>query len=961
MKKLSCILLAVMLITAMFVSCTAEVIDPYDGLAYVTFGGPASKDLSASYEVQSYESLYWFYTAEKADKFGMTGATSEETALAIKNNAPAKGLGGTIGPFSQGDWEFELYAYSSLKNGKGDGLVYSGTTKVKGLTGNSSEKPTGIPVSVTPQGEKGTIEFRNAYFRWNEDNGGEGKPTIEIKVHKDSAEGKVVYVLRSDLTANEGVNVPLPIGEKEGGKFSIGQKYPGIDVGYYWCEISAWVVESSPILESQLGIRVYGSATTVVSGDIIEGAFSFVDFEAKSDLNVIKGTNSAIIGVTPSNTPGLATTVEFEGLSAEKQYSLNVVVKDSASAASDDFSVEDDDRVAVAAIDLQLKDAESNVDASFTSAVVTTYISTGLENVGVFYNGETKDRIVSYDSNTGKLVFKTTHFSEYYVVANKVAEANGRYYGSLQDAIDAAEIGATVSLHKDVVLIETVDINKKLTINLNEKKLSINGGYALEIGENGDLMLCGNGSIVSSKDSLSVRDGGNLVVDGCKIEGRWGLIVGSRDKNNGEVHFSSAKATIKNATMTTQEASILVYDESELKIEDGVFTAKDNFVVGMDGNPIPDGHNGCSIIINGGTFNGNIKTSGYIACGLYVCNKGTVTLNGGTFNIVDGVGVLVRSGKLIVNQDVSFNITEKDRRSCGKVGDANAYISKGSAIVVDDYNYIKYPGGKPSCENNSTYEVRTASYEARIGNVYYEKLNDAVDAVPENTPTTIQILANRVEFSDSTNKVITFKGKGAKETTLKLSSNQPGAHGCSLSFVDLELKMLEINANYAGFGHASSLDFTNCVISGRGSLWGGGSVVFKDCVFNNTGDYNLWLYKGKSFVFENCNFESSVGKFINAYKENGQPASTVTITDCKFVSTKDSTEESENKYAVVYIKETSVWDVSINNMHIEGNVETGARSGSQCYEVKSGAQEGTVVSIDGNVVWKDDAPIEKTN
>lgn len=430
MKKLSCILLAVMLITALFVSCTAEVIDPYDGLAYVTFGGPASKDLSASYEVQSYEDLYWFYTAQKADDFGKTGEVTDKTPVSKDGEGPVVGLGGQVGPLSQGLWDFELFAYSSKERKEGT-LVYKGSVEGIKLTSSSL---TSVPVSVTPQGDSGTIEFRNAYFRWNEDNGGSDKPTIKITAVGTSK----TYTLLSGISAvDEYGNIPLEWSTKDG-NLSIDSKYPEVLADYYNCKIVAWVInESSPIFEQSFGIRVYGSATTVISGDITEKVDSFVDFEAKSDLNVIKGANSTIVGVTPSNTPGLATTVDFEGLETTNQYSLNVVVKDAASAASDGFSVTDG-RVAVAAINLQLKDVKSNKNASFTSAVITTYISTGLENVGVFYNDENEDRLVSYDSNTGKLVFRTTHFSEYYVVANKVAEANGKYYGSLQDAINAA-------------------------------------------------------------------------------------------------------------------------------------------------------------------------------------------------------------------------------------------------------------------------------------------------------------------------------------------------------------------------------------------------------------------------------------------------------------------------------------------------------------------------------------------
>ena len=68
MKKSLLVLASIMILAlCTFVACTAEVSDPYDGLTYVTFGGeaPASRNLLASYEVASYDDLYWSYSAEK--------------------------------------------------------------------------------------------------------------------------------------------------------------------------------------------------------------------------------------------------------------------------------------------------------------------------------------------------------------------------------------------------------------------------------------------------------------------------------------------------------------------------------------------------------------------------------------------------------------------------------------------------------------------------------------------------------------------------------------------------------------------------------------------------------------------------------------------------------------------------------------------------------------------------------
>lgn len=716
MKKLSCILLAVMLITALFVSCTAEVIDPYDGLAYVTFGGPASKDLSASYEVQSYEDLYWFYTAQKADDFGKTGELTDETPLAVENNDHVKGLGGKIGPFSQGVWNFVLKAYNATDENKT--LVYEG--RANGITLTKSEVKS-VPVSVTPQGETGTIEFRNAYFRWNEDNGGSDKPTIKITAVGTSK----TYTLLSGISAvDEYGNIPLEWSTKDG-NLSIDSKYPEVLSDYYNCKIVAWVInESSPIFEQSFGIRVYGSATTVISGDITEKVDSFVDFEAKSDLNVIKGANSAIVGVTPSNTPGLATTVDFEGLETTNQYSLNVVVKDAASAASDGFSVTDG-RVAVAAINLQLKDVKSNKNASFTSAVITTYISTGLENVGVFYNDENEDRLVSYDSNTGKLVFRTTHFSEYYVVANKVAEANGKYYGSLQDAINAASQGSTITVLSDISLMKTIQIKdgKEVEINLNGNSIT--------------------------KDSIPFKIGNAKVV----FSGE-GTIAETKSDQYAPIQVYGSNVDTENYTVVT------VGKDITLKGWSGIFVARNaegkykhyGLVVNVNGSivaPAEESHvNGSGIYINGQcqVVEGNVPVFNLEGASIVARETGIYAAGYAAWNIKD---TTIESANALSLKSGSFTIDGGLYKSTGEFFEPSEDTSNGS---VDT-------GAALSMTSNDGYAkkldvvVNSGRFESVNGYAVYEGIpNKKNSSIPVAAESYVTLVINGGEFIGNTDK-----------------------------------------------------------------------------------------------------------------------------------------------------------------------------------------------------------------
>ena len=145
-----------------------------------------------------------------------------------------------------------------------------------------------------------------------------------------------------------------------------------------------------------------------------------------------------------------------------------------------------------------------------------------------------------------------------------------------------------------------------------------------------------------------------------------------------------------------------IQNGGSLVINNGTFTAKDNAVVGTNGS---SNYAGSTITINGGTFNGNIQTSGYIACGVYVANNDTVNINGGTFNITDGVGILMRAGDTTIGKGVKINLNNTGKITAGKIGDATINISTPSYLVEDVRS--GYPGATTgfTITNNSSYDL----------------------------------------------------------------------------------------------------------------------------------------------------------------------------------------------------------------------------------------------------------------
>ena len=233
----------------------------------------------------------------------------------------------------------------------------------------------------------------------------------------------------------------------------------------------------------------------------------------------------------------------------------------------------------------------------------------------------------------------------------------------------AVENGGTVVLNDNVTLSAPIAIpaSKDVTIYLNGKTVTATNNF---ITVNAGAKLTISGGTVDSGRYVFKVDGGEVVVNG--------------------------------GNFTAQEAVCALFGGSKLTVNDGTFTAKDNAVIATNGSSQYDG---CEITINGGVFNANIKTAGYIACGIYVANKDTVNVNAGTFNVTDGVGILMRAGHTTIGKDVVINLTNTGNVTAGKVGDATINISTPSHLVMDVRS--GYPGATAgfTITNNSSYEL----------------------------------------------------------------------------------------------------------------------------------------------------------------------------------------------------------------------------------------------------------------
>lgn len=263
-------------------------------------------------------------------------------------------------------------------------------------------------------------------------------------------------------------------------------------------------------------------------------------------------------------------------------------------------------------------------------------------------------------------------------------------YPSLYKAMEAAETGATITLLADSGETLVVPAGKKVTLDLNGKKISaddhpvvvVNGGsltvrdgtVAAEPAVSSDYKTVEylSGALTTgSSTTVQVYGGGSFVLESGSVlsSGYCGVYAGAVGKGSGIV-------TIKGGYVHAREYAVgTVNDGTILNITGGVLMADANAAVAGNGTA---GMGGTSINISGGTVIARNDRPGYIACGVYHPQGGTLTISGGTVVADGGVGVLLRGG----SADISGGSIVATGTGEGLVGDSIVPV-RHNGIAVD--------------------------------------------------------------------------------------------------------------------------------------------------------------------------------------------------------------------------------------------------------------------------------------
>ena len=483
-----------------------------------------------------------------------------------------------------------------------------------------------------------------------------------------------------------------------------------------------------------------------------------------------------------------------------------------------------------------------------------------------------------------------------------VAEVNGTQYATLQEAVDAANPGETVTLLADTS--EDVVINKSITLDL--------GGNTLTNKSAG-------------KATISVT-GGTVTVKNGAVQG------GTKYYNIEVKKDSNADLTLEGVTATAGNTDSSMIDNwGTMTITSGTYTG------GLD---VVKSEEGSTLNIHGGKFTLNYSTDGYTGV---ILNYGTATITNGEFiqNATSGgrwdhpqvVATGVMEGYSAITKITGGTFTnnmsgEGIFRGIGKGTSDNFEVSGGTynKTVSDGYFAEGYFAMK---NDDGTYDA-AGPFAARVNSTAgYSTLAEAIAAAKAGDTVT---LLTDVEVSEpiTVNTAITLDLGGKTLTsTWAMQSNAAGAARYALvNNAKMKLTNGTFNVGQArGVGAYAGLTLSGITVTQE--LTGGHACVAfcKDGATYGiksstiSGDYAVAIFANNAKVTISNNTELN-GKTCGLYHNGSNYGLNLSVVKTTINGSLDGAIGNENDPSGVYISGSAshgtMQQASFTNCTIKG-------------------------------------------
>ena len=452
-------------------------------------------------------------------------------------------------------------------------------------------------------------------------------------------------------------------------------------------------------------------------------------------------------------------------------------------------------------------------------------------------------------------------------ITEDVCEVNGVKYPSFADALENAQDGDTIKLLADVEIAEAVKIQRDITINLNNKTMSLTrpDNYSIVIYDT--LTIEGEGNVNCEGPyaiGLSTTCTGGLTVNG-------GTFTGSEDC----VYMIGAfagKVTINGGSFTTPYCVVNCFDgyETECEITDGEFE-----ITGEE-NTLLLGHD---IAVSGGTYNQPLSPD--------YCAEG-------------------------------FAPTYED----------GVYTVMNEADAVCEVNGVSYPSFADALENAQDGDTIKLLADISLSETEITKnvtINGDGHTITGTTEKTFRVFAN-ASFENltivnskanarciDTREAVEVSITNCTLTTTSKSNNQPITIGGSENGTKLTITDTTISAGVSGYGIISfvesDVEITDSTVEGYGAIYVKDGSDGSEYTITNSTIKSTNVHSGETNSFGTIVIEAedvtvnTVNSDIVADAQGDQPQVAISLGSMNGVALnmdKDSSIESNSGYLSGY-------------------------------------------------------------
>lgn len=480
------------------------------------------------------------------------------------------------------------------------------------------------------------------------------------------------------------------------------------------------------------------------------------------------------------------------------------------------------------------------------------------------------------------------------LLAQNVAKIGTTEYATLQEAVDAVQQGSSgyIFILADATFDELRVEGKKITLNL--KKHTIKGNYIDVIGVEGketylNILDSSKGKVlkVDAKNNYSVSytNAGTLELTGyisafrgAGIKVQSGNIVSTQkvalfamgdetgqEDINSYINITGGYIKAKSYCASPQGRGASVTIDG-----DAVLESLDNAVVSGNGtNTAERKLGGTSITIMGKCWLiGRSQTAGYVACGIYHPQQGTLTIkyHSGIPNIVavNGAGIVMRGGTL--DYRAGNIIATGDANFVGKVGDSRVVIGTSGIVYDRDCGYYDAANAKINISDNSgEKKVVGAKAAIQVINDKAQDISGVFDIKGGNFSSDVSAYVNTTDHEvfehEGTYYVGKFKAQvegGLKYETALTAINKAPAGSTVVLLKDCSEsgRAPEVTKNVTLDLNGKNLTFSYLTASK------GGNLTIKDSgtggTYNGTGaNYSVYVKQGGIFNLESGTLTNS--------------------------------------------------------------------------------------------------------